>query len=76
MNESERILAEAVEALEKAISKDPMNGPFLYGMAALLALEGKPAQAMKYLKRAESLGVNGSTLRKWLSQNFPAKSLP
>lgn len=55
-------------ALEEALDREPLNGPFLYAMAALLALTGKSKQARQYLERAESLGVDGKALRSWLSQ--------
>lgn len=68
MNENQEILGKAIEALEKALDRDPLNGPFSYGMAALLALTGRLEQAAQYLERAESLGVDGRVLRRWLSQ--------
>ncbi len=69
MKESDCIVNEALAALEKALAKEPSNGPFLYAMAALLAIKGKSAQAREYLKKAESLGVDGKILHRWLSAN-------
>lgn len=55
-------------ALEEALDREPLNGPFLYAMAALMALSGKSELALDYLARAEKLGVDGKVLRMWLSQ--------
>lgn len=68
MNEGRGTLGKALAALEEALGRDPLNGPFLYAMAALLALSGRPEQARNYLDQAERAGVNGKVLRNWLSK--------
>lgn len=74
MNESQEILGKAMAALKEALDRDPSNGPFFYALAALLALTGRLQQAAEYLERAESLGVDGRVLRRWLSQQARIES--
>jgi|GEM_PF-3559215 lipopolysaccharide biosynthesis regulator YciM len=59
-------LGPAIEALQRALQRDPSNGIYHYACAALLALDGDLQGAVQHLHRAEQQGVDVTPLREWL----------
>jgi hypothetical protein len=64
-----------MEALGRALEREPANGPFHYTLAALLALSGRWEDAHASLKRAEELGVKTQWLRVWLEEAGKSRPL-